>query len=255
METEAGHRWREQLAGWAIPNHILEAGDHSPWAMPSGCFAPGASPSTSATTERCAEVLGGGTVLDVGVGGGRASLHLPASRIIGVDVRPHLLELAVSEAKRHRIDFEPIVGEWPEVAGRVGCADLVVSSHVVYNVAEIESFVDALASHARKRVVLELDAAHPMCRIREAWWAFWELDRPDGPTWHDLADVLRSLGVETASVLTQVPAHKTEVTPDEVARLRTRLCLPEGRDPEVESWLSRQPRQPRSVVTLWWDTT
>ena len=213
----------------------------------------GASPPTPATTERCAEVLGGGTVLDVGVGGGRASLHLSASRVVGVDVRPHLLDLAVNEARQRGIDFQAIVGEWPEVSTRVPSVDVVVSAHVVYNVAEIESFVEALASSARRRVVLELDSAHPMCRIRDAWWAFWELERPDGPTWRDLSDVLRSLGVECASIHTEVPTHKAEVTPNEVARLRTRLCLPEERDPDVEAWLRRQPRRPRSVVTLWWD--
>ena len=44
---------------------------------------------------------------------------------------------------------------WPDVASQAPPADVVVSSHVLYNVPDIGPFLVALHEHARRRVVVE----------------------------------------------------------------------------------------------------
>ena len=74
--TAADH-WRQALAGWAIPSHILAAAPESPWGFPVSQFAWRADALMDLPTPsqgRAFEVLPeGGSVLDVGCGAGAAS--------------------------------------------------------------------------------------------------------------------------------------------------------------------------------------
>src|SRR2546430_2930411 len=78
----AERRWREDLAAWAIPQHILDAAPESPWHFPVELFARRADAAQSrmtASTLRALEALPmDGSVLDVGCGAGAASLPLAA---------------------------------------------------------------------------------------------------------------------------------------------------------------------------------
>ena len=86
---DAATRWAGQLAAWEIPDEILGQAPETPWTCPPADFAvDGEDPVSTAATPFEREVLPpDGLVLDVGCGGGRASLALvpPAARIIGVD--------------------------------------------------------------------------------------------------------------------------------------------------------------------------
>ena len=69
-------RWREQLDGWAIPEEILASAPESPWGFPVGLFRSraaraGQRPATPSNLEAARFLPAGGTVLDVGAGGGR----------------------------------------------------------------------------------------------------------------------------------------------------------------------------------------
>jgi len=69
--SDAAARWRDQLAAWALPDHILRSVPDSPWSIPKDVFARRADESVATPTgpsyERAAEALGpAGTVLDVG---------------------------------------------------------------------------------------------------------------------------------------------------------------------------------------------
>ncbi|MDP9241458.1 MAG: SAM-dependent methyltransferase, partial [Actinomycetota bacterium] len=88
----AADQWRDELASWAIPDEILAAASESPWGFPVELFrvADAVEPSMPDTPSRrrALEALpAGGSVLDVGCGGGAASLALapPAGRLVGVD--------------------------------------------------------------------------------------------------------------------------------------------------------------------------
>src|SRR3954468_24194750 len=73
----AAERWRDELSAWAIPPDILAAAPEPPWGFPVELFrADAESPDTPSRDAALAALPDGGTVLDVGCGGGGASLAL-----------------------------------------------------------------------------------------------------------------------------------------------------------------------------------
>src|SRR4051812_49953127 len=72
-------------------------------------------------------------------------------------------------------------GRWPDVAGEVPPADVVVAANVVYNVPDLADFLTALTGHARRRVGVELTDAHPWTAVAPLWRPFHGQDRPDRP--------------------------------------------------------------------------
>ena len=126
-------------------------------------------------------------------------------------------------------------GRWPDVAGEVPVADVVVSHHVAYNVAAIEPFLRALTDHARRAVVVELPERHPTSWMNPLWERFWSLPRPSEPSAALFTEVVRSLGwlPEVAWAERRPRAATEEITPAYVAFVRRRLCLAPARDGEV----------------------
>jgi len=68
----------------------------------------------------------------------------------------------------------------------------VTCHHVLYNVAELGPFVTALTSHARRLVVVELTARHPLTALNPLWERFHGLVRPNVPTACDALACWRS---------------------------------------------------------------
>jgi hypothetical protein len=266
--------WREQLRAWAIPEDILQAAPACPYEYPTEPFewrgAHAGRPAGSPTTVRAAEALegGGGTVLDIGVGGGGTSLplHGIAARIIGVDRSPSMLEAFASAASATGAAWTGVVGAWPAVSPLVPAADVVTCGHVLYNVQDIAPFVRALETHARRRVVLEITERHPWAWMGDLWLRFHGLERPPGPTADDALAALAELEISATKEERTTDGHAGfERREEAVALIRQRLCLPVSRDLEVEEALggrlirheerwSAGLRAGR-LVTLWWDVT
>ncbi len=261
MTTALDH-WRAQLAGWAIPESIRQAaGDASPWRLDPALFRPAAPArpdDVGLATRRAAERLpAGGTVLDVGCGGGAAALALvpPAGRVVGVDESADMLEAFAQAAASRPVEHDTVLGRWPDVAASVGEADVVVAHHVVYNVADLDTFAHALTAHARYRVVLELTARHPQTRNAAAWRHFWDLDRPTGPSSSDALAVLEAAGIPAIREADTRP-NRQRATPEpraqatQVARL---CCLPPDRLDEVMAFLAEHPPERTPPHVIWWD--
>lgn len=162
--------------------------------LPDGVVRPrrrgrgGARCTRGPSYHRASEALkAGGTVLDVGVGGGAASLPLapPASHVTGVDQGDELLDAFDTAATAFGIPHVLLHGRWPDVAAEAPVADVVVCHHVLYNVADLEPFAAALNDHARRRVVIELTAEHPMARFNHLWRALHGIERPTRPRAED----------------------------------------------------------------------
>lgn len=248
--------WRTELAGWAIPPEILDAAPESPYGFPAALFQPADEPIDSPSRQRALEVLpAGGSVLDVGCGGGAAGLALvpPAGSVTGVDSSPEMLADFAAAAERRRVNHREVLGGWPEVAGQVPAADVVVCHHVAYNVPDLPSFAIALSRQAHCRVVLELTQRHPLVRTGALWRRFHGLARPVGPTADLAARVLAEAGIVAVAERFQRPPR---AVPQDafVAFTRRRLCLPPDREPEVAAALAEdQDPRPRELVALWWD--
>jgi SAM-dependent methyltransferase len=271
---KAAERWREQLAAWAIPDEILAKAPESPWGFAIECFrrrgeaAPDAQPTP--TTRRALEALPeGGTVLDVGVGGGGTSLPLAgrAGSIVGIDQQPDMLEGFLANAAAAGVDAHAVTGTWPEASVDVQPADVVVAGHIVYNVPALEPFARALDGHARRRAVVELTQRHPLDWMRDLWLRFHGLERPNGPTADDANVVLRDLGFPVAREERMVVGDHGgggfQAREDAIHVVRKRLCLPADLDPDIAEALGGRLRaldglwnvgpKERTIVTLWWD--
>jgi SAM-dependent methyltransferase len=262
--------WRDQLDGWAIPEEILAAAPESPWGFPVGLFRSraeraGSRPTTPSNREAARHLPAGGSVLDVGAGGGAASLPLAgtAGLLVAVDESPGMVEAFLTAAEAAGVAAEGVVGAWPDVAGRVHPADVVVCHHVLYNVPNLAPFAGALTGHARRRVVVELTDRHPLVSLVPLWRRFHDLERPSGPTAGDAVAALGALGLEPARTDWETrDGLGFDDFDDLVAFTRRRLCLPADRDPEVgQALLEAGTRQvggiwvsgkPRRMTTLSW---
>lgn len=260
--TQPSLRWREALGQWAIPEAIVEAAPERPWGFPPELFR--WTPNEDRNSEmrpsrlRALEALPpGGSVIDVGVGGGASSLGLVprVGLITGVDESDNMLRSFEEAARAAGVAARAVQGRWPEAADQVGPADVVVCHHVFYNVGDLEPFAAALTDHARLRVVVELTQHHPQSPLNALWKALHGLDRPTAPTADDAWAVLGAMGLEVHRTEIEVPPRWREVTPEVVAFARRRLCLGADRDHEIAVLLEEHGAQPQRVVALWWDGT
>jgi SAM-dependent methyltransferase len=264
----ATEHWAEALSKWAIPEEILSAAPESPWSFPANLFARRADAATrqlSLSNQRALEALPDrGSVLDVGCGGGAASLPLAsrAAQLTGVDPSIEMLDEFRTRAGRTGAEVAAIQGSWPDAADQTPVADVAVCHHVVYNAPDLRSFALRLTDHARSRVVVELTRHHPLRRLNDLWMRFHELRRPEEPTADDAVAALKEIGLKPQREDWMPEAITGFSNRDElVAFVRRRLCLPSERDPEIAAALTDQiveradgigfPAMP--VVTLWWD--
>jgi SAM-dependent methyltransferase len=260
-DDAADRRWAAMLRRWAIPEHLVAAAPETPYFFSPAVFTAAADAAldrgddTPSDSVACEALPDGGTVLDVGVGAGAASLRLPAGHVIGVDPNAELLDAFVAPAAQRGRRGTAIHGGWPDVALRTPIADVVVCHHVAYNVADLAGFAAALTSHAERRVVIELTAVHPMMWMAPYWQALHGISQPDRPTADDAVAVLTQLGLDVHQRRWQRPVQMIgENDADAVARIARRLCLSADRHDELVRLLARTPPpRTRDVVTLWWE--
>ena len=269
--TSALETWRRELVARAIPQAILDGAPVSPYTFPAEVFrrrAERAAWRATPTSERALESLPDrGTVLDVGCGSGAASVRLAtrASRVIGVDASPGMLASFRATIGESGAAAETVEGRWPDVAPRTPVADAVVCGHVLYNVQDLGPFVEALADHARERVVVEITDRHPLAWMNDLWARFHGVRFPDGPTADDAFAALRELGLAPERedrVDDDVGRAGFDRRGDVVALVRTRLCLTEEKDDEIAASLGDRLREHdgtwsagphgQPLVTLWW---
>ena len=265
------NRWREDLSAWAIPDHITAGAAESPWVLPRQVFARRADrlrrDPGGPSFELAWEALGpAGTVVDVGAGAGAACLPLAArtTALTAVDADREMLGLLAGRAREAGLAARTVHGRWPDVAAQVPPADVVTCHHVVFNVPDLGPFLEALTAHARRRVVVETAAVHPLTSLNPLWLRFHGLKRPERPTADDTLAILAAMGHNPRHTEWSRPAEADYRSMAELVEVtRRRLCLPPGRAGEVEAALVElgiSPGQPRdlgssgrNVVTIWWE--
>jgi len=159
-----------------------------------------------------------------------------------------------------------VPGVWPDVAASTPAADVVTCHHVLYNAPDPVAFLAALTAHARRQVVIEITARHPLTALNPLWLRFHNLARPDGPTANDLVAICDAMGLGARHEAWTRPGGADYASFDELVDVtRQRLCLPPDRASEVAGALSEtgiSPDRPddlgsssREVVTIWWPGT
>ena len=259
VNDTAAARWGRAMAEWAIPSEILQGAPRRPFVFTPEIFA-APEPGTfepSLSNRRAAEALGdGGSVLDIGCGGGSAGLSVapPATEVIGTDRQPDMLELFSATAEQRGITASVHVGSWPDITDQVPVTDVVVCHNVLYNATDIAPFVAALDAHARRRVVIEITPKHPQDRRRPLWRHFWDLERPHEPTAAMAVEVIVEAGLDPVVEESLLPADRftSRRTDHEAAQWCRNLCLPQEREAEVAALIADVPF-PRERVTIWWD--
>jgi SAM-dependent methyltransferase len=120
MTGAAATRWAEDLQRWAIPEHLLRGAPEDPHRFSVERFSELAAEALrqppTRTHERVRHALpAGGSVLDVGCGGGAASLPLvpPAGHLVGVDQSAGMLAAFTRAAAERGAITETVEGVWP----------------------------------------------------------------------------------------------------------------------------------------------
>ncbi len=262
--------WRSELAAWAIPDEITASVAESPWVLPRQVFARRAdrvqtAPSGPSFDQAWAALDPPGSVLDVGAGAGAACLPLlaRATALTAVDSDAGMLDLLAERAAAQGITARRVHGSWPEAADGLPSADVVTCHHVLYNVPDLAPFVAALTGHARRLVVAEVTATHPLVTLNGLWLKFHSLRRPEGPTADDLLRILDAMGLQPGRQRWRRPGGADYASFEELTDVtRRRLCLPPERAGEVAAALveaGADPQRPadfgssgREVVTVWW---
>lgn len=259
QQPDAGTRWQQALASWAIPEYILGQAREDPWALPVALFESENADLTPSHRRALEALDAGDDILDVGAGRCAMSLPLrpPARRIIAVDSQPAMLENSPADVT--------ILGGWPDVAAQAGKATVVVCGHVLYNVADLAPFIEILDGAAVRRVVVEITRSHPRDRPleRALWRHFWHLERPTEPTWEDARDVIRECGIDPSAELWESEQRGGANLDDLVSWMRRTVCVDSSRDNEVrhivlQHAVERNGRwrlsaEPRLLATFWWD--
>ena len=255
----AGDRWRQLLRDSEVPQSVIDGAPE-----PAGSLEPerfrwrpeqDAAQPVRPSRRRALEALPtGGTVLDVGVGGGASSLGLvpKAGFIVGVDALPGMLESFAASAKAAGVAIKAILGTWPQIADSVPIAHVALSHHAVYRAVEIEEFISAMTVRARHRVVLEVSAHSPLSGLDELWKSMHGIDRLEWLVADELQAVLVAMGLPVEREDIVLPPRAVEVTPEMVTFARRRLYVGRDRDPEIEEYLRNREPQAQRVAALWW---
>jgi SAM-dependent methyltransferase len=270
METAARERWRATLEAWALPRHLLDAVADSPYTWPSDLFARrrDPSPEPSQTEQIVVELAGdGGSILDIGAGTGRLAVPLARSghRVVAVERDASMAERLAEEIAAAGARITRVQGSWPDVAGNTGRHDVTVCAHVVYDVAAIGPFLDAMHGAARRGVVVELTPRHPWTGLSRYFRSLHGHELPRRPTVDDFEAVVREVtGTEphTRWWTTPTALRFTDMA-ELLAFYRRRLLVPPERsieaagllEPDVEEgddgMLTLGPAE-SEVVTMWW---
>jgi SAM-dependent methyltransferase len=273
VRTEARERWRDSLEAWSIPQHLLDAVADSPYEWPVDLYeratrAAGSSNASWPTLDRITGLAGpGGSVLDVGAGSGRVAIPLARHRhrVTVVERNEEMIQALARASEDAGVEITRIVGSWPQVAGNAGRHDVVTSSHVVYDVAAIGPFVEAMHRAARRGVVVEMTERHPWSGLSRYFELLHGLKRPTGPTADDFCEVVAETVGATPEVERWRGAGGLRFAdlPELLAFYRRRLLVPPERSVEASALLEHDVERTddgwlvlgaaeRPLVTVWW---
>ncbi|MFN8472840.1 MAG: class I SAM-dependent methyltransferase [Anaerolineae bacterium] len=264
-------RWRETLLRWTAPPPEAQPSPSSDgWRLHADRFR-ALNDRQRGRVEPFLQFLAprltpGESVLDVGAGGGRFALPLAewGVHVVAVEPSPAMGAVLREAADARGLAIDLVPERWPDPTGL--SAPVVICANVLYDVAELASFVGALDRAAERLVAIYLTLTHPVGQLADLWQAFRGWQPPEGPTYLDAAAVVFSLGIPCN--VTLLPSYSTLGFADWdalVAFYRKRLGMESDptRDRALRAALARDveerdgelvvhPRQ-RWAAVIWWE--
>ena len=179
-------------------------------------------------------VDGRSTVLDVGAGAGRHSVPLAraAKSVLAVEPSQAMASRLREWAQAENLgNIEVIEGTWPDVD--VPACDVVISSHVLYPVAEVEPFLRKLDGAARRYCFLWLHDGQMALESVGLWERFHGEPRARQPTVRDAVPILWQMGLRPNLEMRTLPESWSWESMEEAAgHFREHLAIPEDETTE-----------------------
>lgn len=198
--VENEHAQSDRIREEAIPDDF--------WRPVAHRFVPPEKGETAPddTVERLAAFISSGdsTVLDVGAGGGRLAIPLAevCAQVTAVEPSEAMRKQLIATAAAWDVrNINVVAGTWEEA--EVVPHDLVICSHVVYTVREIEGFINKLTAHARNTVALVAFGSPATASYLPLWTMVHGEDRIQLPTLLEIERLLTEMGIEYRKVQLQ----------------------------------------------------
>lgn len=174
-----------------------------------------------------ARVKPGETLIDVGAGGGRLALPLAldCKWVYAVEPSPSMCDVLRETAEEAGIENVSVTqANWEDAS--VETADVVLSSHVVYVVQEIEPFLRKKEAHARRLVLCVAFQSPPQAAMGGLWEQVHGEERLRLPSLPELLPVLEELGIRAeVTELEPRPVQTFESLEDARISLKQRLYV------------------------------
>ena len=192
-----------------------------------------------------ARMLPGETLIDVGAGGGRLALPLAltCNWVYAVEPSPSMCDVLRETAEEHGIENVSVTqAGWADAS--VEQADVVLSSHVVYVIQEIEPFVRKKEEHARRLVLTIAFQSPPQAAMGGLWQQVHGEERLRLPSLPEYLPVLEELGIKpVVTELEPRPVQRFDSFEDARESLNQRLYVRDGTEQKerleraLEDWL------------------
>ena len=135
------------------------------------------------------------TLMDVGAGGGRLALPLALScrSVTAVEPSPSMCAVLRDTAEEYAIEVNVVESDW--AGAKVGPADVLLCSHVIYVIQDIGSFVSKINNHARRLVLMVVFQSAPQSQMYGLWEQMHGESRHSLPSLPHFLPVLDELGI------------------------------------------------------------
>ena len=185
----------------------------------------------------CEKVGSHTSVLDVGAGTGRFSLALApqVNHIIAVEPNAAMMDfLRQDAAARDLNNISYVQTTWQEAPDNLQ-ADIVICSHVVYPIRDIEPFLLKLQNATLKVCYIYARASHIDALTADLWRHFHHDERCLPPGYIHVLDVLYEMGIfANVEIVSLPPGLRYPSLDVAVTEMREQLILPEDEKTRLE---------------------
>jgi SAM-dependent methyltransferase len=216
----------------------------------------------------CDKVNSHSSILDVGAGTGRFTLSLAplVDRVIAVEPSAAMLNYLRQDATAKGLtNISFVQSNWQEASDKLQ-ADIVICSHVVYPIRDIEPFLLKLQSASLGTCFIYARATHMDALTADIWRHFHHDDRCLPPGYIHVLDVLFEMGIyANVDLVYASPSLRFPSLDVAVSEMTEQLILPDDEKTRIElqallkEWLVEvdgvliPPLKKMVSAIIWWE--